>query len=224
MRISIMFARASTHTVSANRATSAACVLFALIGTACRSLDAPTMARRTMPLTLPIAFAIELECYDMPLAQAERLVHSADPNSASLGLRIDEHELRQQLFALAAGDPAIVRAPRPSFVVAPDVSHRAAPRAPDRAHPVGTLASDNVEISVKTGLSLDWQAYDLSLDLRWFQEGGAAPVRFAGDTPMPKDLWLELDALPRKPKSGEGARAWMGFVRALPVWPPTGDL
>ena len=202
----------------------AGCAGLLFLGMACRSMDerfAPM--QRQMPLTLPIAFRIELEFFDLSLARAAGLVHAADPQSALLGARIDEHDLRARLTALSRSDADVVRAPRPSFVVEPEVSQRAAPRAKDSNRPAGTLASDNVEVTAKTSVSLDWQAYDLALDLRWFPDG-AGPVTVASSTPMPKDLWLELDALPAMPNDNRVARAWIGFVRAVPVWPPTGDL
>jgi hypothetical protein len=193
----------------------------------CRATDAPLMRQRP-PLVWPVAFRVETVLYDLPLDRARELVPRTDPAQDALGYRIDEQELSARLAQLASAgtpaDAAIRRAERPDIVAAPGKPVRIPPRCASRTQPAQSLDSDALDMDVRILLSSEWQICNLVLGLTW-SRAGAAPMRASqADSPMPEDLWLEFDMLPASAARAPSARALIGFVRAVPIWPETGDL
>lgn len=195
-------------------------LLLVFASVACAS-DASVVRARKPPLVFPVTFRFETLLFDVPLARAAEWTRAPQATTVTVAFSVDEKGLREKLEALARADESIVRAERAPLEQAPGLHARIARRKGDFFHPSTSLASDGVALGVQANLALGWQVCDLSLELSWLPDGGA-PIRYPVSTPMPADLWLEFDLLP--PQSSPSARAVIGFVRAVPVWPETGDL
>jgi hypothetical protein len=156
--------------------------------------------------------------------RARELVRPNVSADDMIACRIDQDELRTRLAELASTDAAIVRAERPSLVLEPGVGAHVAARTPSTERPAGSVFSDRLEIGVKATPAMGWQEYDLHVGLI-LARSGSPPLRLhPASAPMPDDHWLELDLLPAPRGDGPQVRAVIGFVRAVPIWPETGDL
>jgi len=186
---------------------------------ACAACSTPEpQLRQRAPLVQPVEFRVETVLFDLPLDRARAVATRMPAHDDGIGWRIDEQGLKERLTVLAGTDETIRLGARESLVVGALERKRVPPRILPRAKP-SSIESDQVELSVRVARSEGWQICDLELELAWLR-AFSAPLRAApSTTQMPPDLWLEFDMLP-----ASGPRAIIGFVRAVPIWPETGDL
>jgi hypothetical protein len=185
----------------------------------CASCAAPArVLRQRAPLVQPVEFRVETVLFDLPLDRARSIATKMPAHDDGIGWRLDEEDLKDRLTALAQTDETIRLGARENLVAGALERRRVPPRVLPRAKPL-SIESDQVEISVRVARSEGWQICDLEVELAWLR-AWSSPLRASpSTTQMPPDLWLEFDMLP-----ASGPRAIIGFVRAVPIWPETGDL
>jgi hypothetical protein len=192
------------------------CFALILLVAGCAANEVPL--RQRAPLVHPIEFRVETVLFDLPLERARTIATQSPPADDTIGWRLDEDGLQERLTALASTDETVRRGARPDIVLAPLERGRVPQRLLPRSNP-RAIESDQVELSVRVARSEGWQICDLEVEPAWLRSW-SSPLRSApSTTQMPPDLWLELDMLP-----ASGPRAIIGFVRAVPIWPETGDL
>lgn|GEM_PF-5027543 len=201
----------------------------ALASFGCRAVDVVPSPRRVPPLVEPIGFRVESVWFD-----ATRADLAASPGPGSVAGRIDEDDARSRRRLAARDIGGTESAGRPSSVV----SIREAPArarsfalpgervalavAPPRSGPARVASrSDDAFLEASATLGAHWQLYDLHVDLV-LRAPGERAQSLKASTEMPPELWFEIVAVPESSRA-PGDPVVIVYVRAVPVWPPTGD-
>jgi hypothetical protein len=162
------------------------------------------------PALPPAAFRVETVLYELPLASAEALYRTADPNEATLGFDADLTASRTKLEELARRDPAVRRVMRPDLVLDPGKDGRVPPRLQH------DLDSDRLEIDVRVSIvEHEWAPLRLELSLRRLAADGSELASLPrGSALLPESAAMRFVCLPPRERAGS-QHAIVGFVRPV---------
>lgn len=172
------------------------------------------------PLVQPLAFRVDTVVFVMPIDRARSIVTGSDPKQDTIAYRIDEQGLFARLMDLSGRDVSVrcVTMSSPWLVAGYGLGTTLTLDGP------GSAAAGRLRMDEKVSLGRGWQAYDLQVGFTWTRGSTVVMRALPARTPMPPDLWLEFDMLPAASGDEHDARGLVGFVRAQPIWPETGDL
>lgn len=175
------------------------------------------------PLFEPMAFRIETELYDVPLALAALNGGEASAHYLLLGMRIDEDRTRDVLVTSDAK-----RVSRPAVTVVAG-GRAAIPARPNLGPQL--LASDYLDLDVRASISYGVAPIELAIGMVWRGNDDVVLGRTTGTVPLPVGQWIRTLCVPRKEEKGPSTDAIVlvrgdeaprdlavfGFVRAVPV-------
>lgn len=204
-------------------------LVLALASTGCRAVDVAPPSRRVPPLVEPIGFRVESVWFD-----ATRADLAASPGPGTVAGRIDEDDARSRRRLAAreiggtegaggpSGDLSIREAPvrTRGFALPGERVALAVATARSGTARVGSR-SDDAFLEASATLGTHWQLYDLHVDLV-LRAPGERAQSLKASTEMPPELWFEIVAVPESSRA-PGDPVVIVYVRAVPVWPPTGD-
>jgi len=211
---------ARTRTRFASRIALLILALFALFTqfvTSCRAPEAPARFRPIAPLVEPMAFRFESVWFDTTVAESNAMRGGTSLAPGTIAGRIDEFDGIARWRERAHREPAVVEAPPRRH----EYAHAGERVALPAAEPNAIGRSNGAFVEVSATLGTHWQLYDLHFDLV-SRAPGERPQSLKASTEMPPDLWFEITVVPDSARAPTD-RIVIVYVRAVAIWPPTGD-